>query len=88
MPSHIQGHIPIQLSKPNLLLNDKKSITAYESHGYCVARLPVNFETLASSQYCEHEIFSSANGKIYGTQFHPERSGSDGLKVFQNFVRL
>ena len=88
MPFRVQGPIQISLSKPNSLTDNKKSISGFESHGYCVARLPRNFETLASSQYCEHEIFSSTEKKIYATQFHPEKSGSDGLDLLHNFARL
>jgi GMP synthase (glutamine-hydrolysing) len=60
----------------------------YESHGYYVARLPATFRSLASSQYCQHELFASADKKIYCTQFHPEKSGSDGLMMLQNFANL
>jgi GMP synthase (glutamine-hydrolysing) len=88
MPSHVQGTTPVSLARPNPLTGDKKSISVYESHGYCVARLPANFQTLASSQYCEYEIFSDDRKKIYGTQFHPEKSGSDGLALLQNFAKL
>ena len=88
MPFRVQGPVQIFLSKPNSLTDNKKSISAYESHGYCVARLPRDFETLASSQHCEHEIFSSTENKIYATQFHPEKSGSDGLALLQNFAKI
>lgn len=29
-----------------------------------------------------------SNGKVYGTQFHPEKSGDVGIKILENFAAL
>jgi glutamine amidotransferase len=31
---------------------------------------------------------AAAKGNVMGTQFHPEKSGADGLRIYQNFVAL
>jgi imidazole glycerol-phosphate synthase subunit HisH len=31
---------------------------------------------------------AGARGNVMGTQFHPEKSGGDGLRVYRNFVEL
>jgi imidazole glycerol-phosphate synthase subunit HisH len=31
---------------------------------------------------------ASANGNVMGTQFHPEKSGADGLRIYSNFVAM
>lgn len=88
MPRSVQSQISISRVKPNPLTGSKSEISVYESHGFCVARLPPGFEGLAGSQYCDYEIFAHKEKKIFGTQFHPEKSGKDGLELIASFTRL
>ena len=42
--------------------------------------------TIASSEHSP--AAAAAKLKVMGTQFHPEKSGPDGLKIYENFVAL
>jgi imidazole glycerol-phosphate synthase subunit HisH len=58
---------------------------AYFIHSYAV---PVGHYTSAIT--CYGEIFSAAvrQNNFYGTQFHPERSGTTGSIILKNFLGL
>jgi len=88
MPLRVMGHATVILRQQNPLTEDKPRISVYESHAYCVARLPADFKSLGSSQSCEHELFLHERKNIFGTQFHPEKSGPDGVALLQNFASL
>lgn len=87
MSSHLHGQIDV-VTSPSPLVPEKNTISVYESHGFCIARLPEGFVRLAGSKYCDHEIFAHGTKKIYGTQFHPEKSGPDGLDLLEKFARM
>ena len=86
MPSPVRGVIPLNVWKENRMIKEKKSVHVFESHRYCIAKLPDGFDSVASSRYCDHELFSHKKKDIFGTQFHPEKSGQIGLGVFSNFL--
>jgi glutamine amidotransferase len=46
-------------------------------------------DRLADCDYVGFRISAAVRrGNIYGTQFHPEKSGLEGLKVIKSFLTL
>ena len=43
---------------------------------------------LTETEYGETFTSAIASGNIYGTQFHPEKSGDVGLRILKNFAKL
>lgn len=59
---------------------------AYFVHSYAF-RLKDNINRLATVKYGAEEITAAiAHNNIFGTQFHPEKSQTTGLKVIENFL--
>lgn len=58
----------------------------YYVHSYYAADCEKN--TLATSYYGIEVTGAVASGNIYGTQFHPEKSGETGLKILKAFTEL
>lgn len=61
--------------------------TFYFVHSYAVR--PTDDAVVTATTACGRDVFASVVrfGRITGVQFHPERSGEDGLIVLGNFVR-
>jgi len=57
----------------------------YFVHSYYVASGP---DTIASAQYILPFSAALQRGNFYATQFHPEKSGSVGAQILQNFLNL
>lgn len=56
---------------------------AYFVHSYVC---PVSDDTTATSIYGETFSAAVAAGKVWGCQFHPERSGAAGARILANFL--
>lgn len=57
----------------------------YYTHSY---RAPLVVGTVAVSDYGGEFSAVVERGNIFGVQFHPEKSGSTGLKILENFCAL
>ena len=42
----------------------------------------------SSTKYAEEIVASVEKGNLFGTQFHPEKSYTTGLKLIENFIKL
>ena len=82
------GKKSLTVRKSGKLLNGlSKKEEVWMSHGDLVARLPDDFEVLASTDSCKIAAFENNGKRIYGIQFHAEVSHtSKGSKILENFV--
>jgi glutamine amidotransferase len=70
-----------------LFENIPENSSFYFVHSYH-ARTSAEF-SIATCNYYEDYAAAVWNGKnVFGTQFHPEKSGDVGLELLRNFVRI
>ena len=59
----------------------------YFAHSFC-AEVTDPQTKIAYTDYGVQLVASVQKGKIYGTQFHPEKSGPQGLNILRNFAAI
>jgi len=57
----------------------------YFTHSY---RVPLLSSTVAACEYGGGFSAAVEHENVFGVQFHPEKSGSAGLKILENFCRV
>ena len=57
----------------------------YFTHSY---KAPVTTDTVGVAHYIEPFAAAVERGHVMGVQFHPEKSGTTGLKILRNFLGL
>ena len=83
------GWYPIKKKKDEKILNSIKNLShMYFVHSYYCDPKDKN-NILSISNFSNIDFCSSIKSKnIYGFQFHPEKSGENGLKIYQNLKDL
>jgi glutamine amidotransferase len=56
----------------------------YFTHSYAA---PITVECVATAWHGERFAAVVERGLVWGTQFHPEKSGEVGLQILRNFVQ-
>ena len=71
----------------NKFFHSKKSV--WMSHEDAVVKMPKKFKIIASTKDSKLTIIENTKDKIYGVQFHPEVTHTEGGKqIFKNFLFL
>jgi glutamine amidotransferase len=84
---HIGWNTLSVVRKTPLLEGISDNAFFYFVHSY--ACLSVDSDCCSAiSFYGERFISVASKGQVYGTQFHPEKSGAEGLRILSNFVRM
>ena len=84
----IRDTIEINLLEPNPILEGYKSVKMYESHNFCITALSDDFKRVGTSSHCDNELFCLNKKPLFGTQFHPEKSGKPGKDLLENFLKI
>ena len=67
-----------------MLVGVERGEYVYFTHSY---KAPVTAETAAIAQYIEPFAAAVERENVMGVQFHPEKSGTTGLKILRNFLK-
>jgi imidazole glycerol-phosphate synthase subunit HisH len=81
------GWNQLRVSEDPLLAGIKDGSYAYFVHSYYVAPAQPG-DVLATTEYGVQFAAVVGRGRVWGAQFHPEKSQEVGLQLLQNFARL
>jgi imidazole glycerol-phosphate synthase subunit HisH len=71
------------LPSSRLLAGVEPGEFVYFTHSY---KAPVTDDTAATAHYIEPFAAAVERENVFGVQFHPEKSGTTGLKILRNFL--
>ena len=80
------GWNELQLVRSSRLLGDiPERLFVYFTHSF---RAPITEQTVASCEYGDAFSAVVEQDRVFGVQFHPEKSGSVGRRLLQTFCEL
>lgn len=91
LPEYYKKKVRVTLLKPEDPIFEGLEGTEFylsRSHNFHVSDLPPNFECLAESELTPNEIIKHKDKPLYGFQAHPEVSGSVGMQIIKNFLKM
>ena len=78
----------IELEGDSPLLRGLNDEWFYFVHSYAAEQNHLQSTTIATCVYGSSVIAAVQKGLIFGTQFHPEKSGKAGQSLLQNFLKI
>lgn len=87
MREYGRAHLTSVNSTNPLMKGIPSNSQVWMSHADTIAKLPENFEIIASTPQVKNAAYHVKGTNTYGIQFHPEVTHSlDGLQLLKNFV--
>lgn len=91
-PMQCMGKVPhvgfnkVKVVRDSVLLRGLENESFYFMHSFEV----VNYtDMLCLTEYVGHKFVSAIEtGKVFGVQFHPEKSREAGIQLFKNFINV
>ncbi len=81
------GRQTLTVSGSKLFDGVKTESLCWMSHTSYIEKLPDGFRTVATTPTCPVAAMESADGRLYGVQFHPEvMHTEEGTKMLRNFL--
>ncbi|HKC66750.1 MAG TPA: glutamine-hydrolyzing GMP synthase [Bacteroidia bacterium] len=82
-----RAHLEFVNSKNELFKDVSNESQVWMSHGDSIAKIPDNYEIIASTHDVKVAGFHIKGEKTYAIQFHPEvYHSTEGIKIIKNFV--
>ena len=89
----LQGPLPVpqvgwnavEIDQPTLFAGIASGTPFYFVHSYAVRDAD---SEIARANYGQPYTAAAQSGRVFGVQFHPEKSSTAGLRVLRNFVEM